>query len=161
MKLSKVKSVQGAGTYDHPQYGTFYKYEYTMETGETFVANHKSQKPFNAGDQVEYEIKGTNDHGSWGKISKPKEEWKKKGGGDLIGIKVGHALNCASVLLSGTKYIGDREQIKKAAKMIYEISEELNAELSKEDKPKPETKPAEKPQPAPPAEVYADDDLPF
>lgn len=164
MNTSKVKSVQGNGTYDS-QYGTLYKFEYHLEDGATFTANHKTESPLPVGTEVDYEIKGTNEYGSYGKISKHKEEFKR-GSGDLLGIKVGHALNCASVLLQGTKYYNSKEAIKNAAKLIYEISEELNKELSVVEKPKVEasiaaqaTRPASRPAPTPPVEV--EQDLPF
>lgn len=73
MKTSKVKNVTGNGTYDS-QYGLLYKFEYTFEDGQVLNANHKtSDGAFKIGEDVEYEIKGTNDYGSWGKVSKPTE----------------------------------------------------------------------------------------
>lgn len=123
--ISKVKNVQGAGTWDSEQYGTLYKFDYEFEDGTTLRAMHKSQKHFNVGEDAAYEI--TKDHpeyGKSGKVKKPKTEFNGKG--DLKGIKVGHALNCASVIHTGNP---DRDLIKKTAKMIYELSEELNSEL--------------------------------
>ena len=73
MKQSKVKAVQPNGTWES-QHGLFYKYEYTMEDGTVINAQHKSQTPFNTGELVEYEVKGTNDYGSWGKVGKPQEQ---------------------------------------------------------------------------------------
>jgi len=74
MKTSKVKQVQGSGTYDS-MYGLLYKFEYLFEDGTVLTANHKTQDGnFKIGDEVEYEIKGTNDYGSWGKVGKPQEE---------------------------------------------------------------------------------------
>lgn len=70
---SKVKSVQANGTYEHAQHGLFYKYEYVMEDNIVLTVNHKKQQPFPVGSEVEYEIKGSNDYGSWGSVSKPKE----------------------------------------------------------------------------------------
>lgn len=84
MKTSKVKSVQANGTYDS-NYGLLYKYEYEFEDGTVLTANHKSQNPFPVGEEIEYEVKGTNEYGSWGKVSKPKENGyggnSYKGGG--------------------------------------------------------------------------------
>lgn len=71
MKASKIKSVTPNGTYDS-NYGTLYKFEYEMEDGVILTANHKeASNAFNIGDEVEYEIKGENDFGKWGKVSKP------------------------------------------------------------------------------------------
>ena len=79
--ISKITNIQGAGTYDS-QYGTLYKFEYTFEDGTTLVANHKTQNsPFNVGDSAEYEVKGSNDHGSWGKVGKPDAN-PQRGGND-------------------------------------------------------------------------------
>lgn len=159
MNTSKVKAVQGAGTYDS-QYGTLYKFDYTMEDGTTLSANHKSQNPLPVGTEVDYEIRGTNDYGSYGKVSKHKEQYQK-GGGDLTGIKVGHALNCASVLLSGTKYFNNKEAIKNAAKLIYEISEELNQEFAGKQEPPVVNKPQPTPPPSQEQDLEVDNDLPF
>ena len=67
--ISKVKSVQGSGTYEN-DYGTFYKFEYEMEDGTSLSANHKGQTPFPVGAEVEYEIRGTNEYGSYGAVKK-------------------------------------------------------------------------------------------
>ena len=72
-KTTKVKSVTANGTYDHPQHGTFYKYEYVFDDNQVLAANHKSQSPFKQGDTVEYLVKGTNEYGSYGTVSKPQE----------------------------------------------------------------------------------------
>ena len=72
--ITKVKSVQGNGTYDSP-HGLLYKFEYTFEDGVSLVANHKTQtSPFQVGATVEYTIKGTNSYGNYGAVGKPKEE---------------------------------------------------------------------------------------
>jgi len=70
MVLSKVKSCQGAGDWSN-EHGTFYKFEYTMEDGAVLTASHKKQEGFPIGASVEYEIKGTNEHGSYGSVKKP------------------------------------------------------------------------------------------
>lgn len=74
---TKVKSVQANGTYQS-KFGLLYKFDYEFEDGKSLSANHKTQEGnFKPGDEVEYEIKGSNDYGSWGSVSKPKEEFKK------------------------------------------------------------------------------------
>lgn len=74
MKTSKVKAVQANGTYES-KFGLLYKYEYTMEDGTTLTANHKTEGGnFQVGEDVEYEVKGTNDYGSWGKVTRPSED---------------------------------------------------------------------------------------
>ena len=81
MKISKVKSVQGNGTFES-KHGLLYKFEYEMEDGQVLMANHKTpSSPFAIGDDVEYVIKGSNDYGSWGNVSKPQEGEFKQGGG--------------------------------------------------------------------------------
>jgi hypothetical protein len=43
-----------------------------MSDGKTLTANHKTQVcPFKPGDDVEYEVKGSNSYGSWGTVKKP------------------------------------------------------------------------------------------
>ncbi len=56
MKTSKVKSVQGAGTFES-QYGMLFKFEYEMEDGQVITANHKKDKPLDVGSEVDYEVK--------------------------------------------------------------------------------------------------------
>ena len=74
MKQSKVKNVQANGTWDSP-HGILYKFEYEMEDGTILTAQHKDENGnFNPGDLVEYEVKGTNSYGSYGKVSKPQEQ---------------------------------------------------------------------------------------
>jgi len=70
-KLSKVKNVQGSGTWENN--GTlFYKFEYEMEDGQIVNAMHKSQEPrFKVGEEVEYLI--TNAQYNNGKINKPQQ----------------------------------------------------------------------------------------
>jgi len=70
----KIVSIQGNGTWDSP-YGLLYSFEYEFERGAVLSANHKtSSSPFNVGDVVEYEIKGTKNGRSWGKVNKPPTE---------------------------------------------------------------------------------------
>jgi len=71
--ISKVKNVQGSGTWES-QHGLFYKFDYTFEDGVTMQALHKSDKPFNIGETVEYEVKRENEHGKSGKVGKPQEQ---------------------------------------------------------------------------------------
>jgi len=71
-KTSKVKNVQGNGTYDS-QHGTLFKFDYEFEDGAHLSANHKTQNHFKIGDTVEYTVKGSNDSFTWGSVSKPKE----------------------------------------------------------------------------------------
>jgi hypothetical protein len=83
-KTSKVKSVQGDGDYTN-DYGTFYKFEYQFEDGTVMTASHKTNNGnFKQGDEVEYEVKGTNEYGSYGKVSKP-QEGNYQGGGSKGG----------------------------------------------------------------------------
>lgn len=70
----KIVSIQGNGTWESP-YGLLYSFEYEFERGAVLSANHKtSSSPFNVGDVVEYEIKGTKNGRSWGKVNKPQPE---------------------------------------------------------------------------------------
>ena len=72
MKTSKVKSVQGNGTWEKDG-TTFYKFEYEMEDGQIVNAMHKTQEPkFKVGETAEYTI--TNAQYNNGKLSKPQEQ---------------------------------------------------------------------------------------
>ena len=73
MKISKVKSVVGNGSWTHEKFGLLYKFEYQMEDGATVVANHKTADgSFEVGTEVEYTI--TNPEFNSGKVSKPKDQ---------------------------------------------------------------------------------------
>lgn len=139
MTRSKVKSVQANGTWNGKDGTLFYRYDYEMMDGEELQASHKTEMPFKPGDEVDYEITKTHPtYGSTGKVKKPSdfvrgqnqqsnvnwEEREKK-------IAIGHAINNA-VHLYCNQYPGsqpNRDDIKKYAKSIYEISKELNQEL--------------------------------
>ena len=71
---SKVKKVQPSGTYNHPKHGMFYTFHYEFEDGKELSANHKTEKSFNPGDTVEYLIKGSNEYGNYGTVSKLQEQ---------------------------------------------------------------------------------------
>ena len=71
MPQSNIKHITGAGTWDSPN-GILYKFEYTFEDNATITAQHKTEtSPFSEGDLVDYEIKGSNSYGSWGRVSRP------------------------------------------------------------------------------------------
>lgn len=81
MIKSKVKAVQASGTWDSPN-GMLYKFEYTMEDGTTLTAQHKEpSNVFQPDTEVEYEVKGENSYGKYGKVSKPQEQPFVQGGG--------------------------------------------------------------------------------
>ena len=75
---SKIKSVQGAGTFESPHgddlgNGTtgFFKHDYEFEDGETLTANHKTKEPYKVGEEIEYQITKTTTYGKQGTVSKP------------------------------------------------------------------------------------------
>ena len=134
MKTSKVKTVVGDGTWAGHDGTTFYKFIYTMEDGTVLQASHKSENnALEPGDPCEYDIKRTHaTYGNSGSVRKPKEQ-PSGGHGSLIGIKVGHALNCASVLLAPRFHEipagAEEEMLERTALMIYRISEKMNKTL--------------------------------
>ena len=87
--LSKVKSVQGNGSFEN-QYGAeqpdgkklLFSYEYEFEDGVCLKANHKTDDyPFPIGSDVEYEItRESEQYGKSGKVSKPEETSTFSGG---------------------------------------------------------------------------------
>lgn len=83
MKTSKITDIKGAGTYES-KFGLLYKFEYSFEDGQLLTANHKTENsPFNIGDEAQYTVKGSNDYGSWGSVSRPEDQQGTsfKGGG--------------------------------------------------------------------------------
>lgn len=79
MKTSKVKSVQGNGSFEG-KYGLLYKFEYEMENGDVGEANHKSPEGIKkVGEEVTYELKST-DYGDKIKFVQPEGGSYKKTG---------------------------------------------------------------------------------
>ena len=63
---SKIKSVQQNGTYNSKKDNSLiYKHEYQFEDGVVLSAGHMTIKPYNEGDEVEYEVK--RDDATYGK----------------------------------------------------------------------------------------------
>ena len=59
-KLSKVKSVQGNGTWSSNDGTLFYKFDYVFEDGQSLSAMHKDESnAVQAGEMAEYEVKGS------------------------------------------------------------------------------------------------------
>ena len=78
---SKVKDVQGAGTWES-QHGTLYSFEYNMEDGTVLKANHKSpDAALAAGDEVFYTVTKENNFGKQGKVSRTSRDAFNGGGG--------------------------------------------------------------------------------
>lgn len=78
---SKVKDVQGAGTWES-QHGTLYSFEYNMEDGTVLKANHKSpDSALEAGSEVFYTVTKENNFGKQGKVSRTSSAAFNGGGG--------------------------------------------------------------------------------
>jgi hypothetical protein len=74
--ISKITHISPNGHYDSP-HGRLFKQQYVFEDGGELSANHKSENsPFKVGDEVEYEVNGTNSYGAWGKVRKPDTDGK-------------------------------------------------------------------------------------
>ena len=129
--LSKVKSVQGNGSFEN-QYGAeqpdgkklLFSYEYEFEDGVCLKANHKTDDyPFPEGSDVEYEITSNSDkYGKKGKVSKPENPSVFSGGkknDDYIkGIEVGHAVNNAvNMLCAGLEFDNIPSDLKMGQKI--------------------------------------------
>ena len=73
----KIVHLTGNGHYDHPQHGRLFKHLYVFEDGQELSANHKTDaSPFKVGDEVEFEVKGTNSYGSYGSVKRPDTDGK-------------------------------------------------------------------------------------
>ena len=72
---SVVAKVTPNGTYESKQgHGLFYKFEYEMQDGTAISGSHKSAEGnIKEGEDATYVIRGSNDYGTWGKVSKPFE----------------------------------------------------------------------------------------
>ena len=110
--ISKITQIQGAGTYDS-QYGMLYKFEYTFEDGQSMTANHKTQDcPYKVGDEVEYIVKGSNAHGSYGQVKRPDDNsghtYKAKSNDQKENIARSVALKAAVDIHQGETTEADR-----------------------------------------------------
>ena len=64
LQTVRINSKQG--------HGLFYKFDYVMEDGTAISGSHKSpDKYIKEGEDAAYVIKGSNDYGAWGSVSKP------------------------------------------------------------------------------------------
>ncbi len=74
--IAKITHITGNGHYDSP-HGRLFKQLYVFDDDVEVSANHKTEaSPFKIGDEVEYEIVGTNSYGSWGKVRRPDKDGK-------------------------------------------------------------------------------------
>lgn len=79
--ISKITQITPNGHYDSA-HGRLYKQQYVFEDGGEISANHKTENsPFKIGDEIEYDIKGSNSYGNWGSVRKPDAEGKYTNGG--------------------------------------------------------------------------------
>lgn len=126
MKHSKVKAVTLGKEWTSKHGGTFYNHTYQLEDGTTLQASHKTELPFNVGDEVEYEITSTDEqYGNKGKVKKPDTGGGfNRGGGykpDTVGITVGACLNLAVGMYNAGKF-DDLAKIESTADWLIEMS---------------------------------------
>ena len=136
---SKIKEVQGNGTWTAKDQTLMYRMDYVMEDGTAIQASHKTENKFKVGDVVEYEVK--REHPTYGKsgtVSKPNEFQKGGGKSDdyIKGIEVGHAINNAVNIFNvhGSSFSmhpdNNMEQIiEEYAIMIHKLATKLKQEL--------------------------------
>ena len=78
--ISVVTKVTANGSFE-TSYGLLYKFEYQMEDGTLISANHKTvENKLKEGDEAAYIIKGVNDYGNRGSVSKPFDRQRGNGG---------------------------------------------------------------------------------
>ena len=71
-KYKSVVAKVTANGVDKGAHGLYYKYEYEMHDGTVLSARHKSEyNKLPEGTEVEYVIRGSNDYGQYGGVSKP------------------------------------------------------------------------------------------
>ncbi|MEK0324625.1 MAG: hypothetical protein QQN63_02880 [Nitrosopumilus sp.] len=73
--ISKVNTVEFKNEWAS-KYGPMYSFTYEMEDGTILEANHKANKGFEVGTEVEYEVTKDDEYGKKGKVGKPQEEGK-------------------------------------------------------------------------------------
>tara|TARA_R110002050_G_scaffold40941_1_gene99580 strand:- start:1100 stop:1756 length:657 start_codon:yes stop_codon:yes gene_type:complete len=74
--IAKITHITGNGHYDSP-HGRLFKQLYVFDDNVEVSANHKTEKsPFKIGDEVDYEINGTNSYGAWGRVRRPDQDGK-------------------------------------------------------------------------------------
>lgn len=166
MGLSKVKNVQGKGTWESLN-GTMYQFIYEMEDGAKLQANHKTQGgAFAVGTEVEYEITRTHEKfGDSGKVRKPNSGNFNSGGGkfDTTGVEVGHAIsNGVQIAVAKHGAATELQHIESYARKILGLSAKMKAEVTNAKKAAPKVD-AIPPSVIPPAPVTQseEDDLPF
>lgn len=149
MEITKVKSIQGAGTWDHPQGGTLFQFDVELEDGTAGRVNAKSERPWwEVGTSVAYRV--TKEHPTYGKSLKfDKPEYANGGGGGSFGsgragnpnrearIQSSWAIGQAIQVMQGSRGIlsepaqGDSntDVIKATARVLISMQTELEAEI--------------------------------
>ena len=89
-KTSRIKDIQGNGSWTHQQHGLFFSHEYTFEDGVTMTANSKSEiSPFKINEEVEYIVKQESEqYGKSGKIQKPQEQFQSGQKSDKVQVYI-------------------------------------------------------------------------
>jgi hypothetical protein len=77
-EMKTIKEILPRGSKEG-KYGLMYQYTYTFEDGSKLAAQHKQENPFNVGDSVDVEKKGSTQYGDYGTVSKPKPQFGKGG----------------------------------------------------------------------------------
>jgi hypothetical protein len=101
MKTAKIKSIHQIKPWNGPN-GTVYYHWLEMDNGDLIDIGKK--KELKVGWDITYEITETQHKYNKAKTVKPEGGFPKKSDDSLLGIKIGHALNCASVLIAGKEY---------------------------------------------------------
>ena len=125
MKTSKVKTIQEVKEWGEGDRKTYY-HNLEMDNGDKINIGKKAR--LEVGAELHYEIIGDEQH-EYRKAKTVNPEFNKQSTDNLKGIKIGHALNCASVLFSGAGDSITDDQIEALATRIYRISEKMNNEL--------------------------------
>lgn len=148
MDITKVKSIQGAGTWEHPQGGTLFQFDVELEDGTSGRVNAKSERPwFDVGTSVAYRV--TKEHPTYGKSLKfDKPEYANGGGAQGGGSRQGNPTTQARIVSSwaigqaiqvmqgGRGILADPSQggsntdvIKNTARVLMQMQSELEAEI--------------------------------
>lgn len=128
MKTGKITEIKQVKEWNGGN-GVVYYHQLVMDNGDKIEIGKKSQ--LSIGDELNYEITDTSGQHEFSKAKNVNPDFQKTqpSGDNLKGIKIGHALNCASVIFSGAGSSVSDQQLEEMAIRIYRISDKLNNEL--------------------------------
>lgn len=134
-KKAKVESVETGNTWEKDG-ETYITHTYVLSDGQSIQANHKTEKPINVGEEVEYEVKRKHEkYGDSGTVKKPNDF--KRGGykkptlalKDIIRMCKSNAIH--AVFTVNASYSEERLKGDSLQKIINFTMNGLNGDIDK------------------------------